>query len=182
MTEPIKPRNDVKFGGVEFNSNDVVKREKIIKENGGIRYSVFLKNGVHIEYPQQKNSNNAYVEMNYSEPENRRNKSSQKRPLATTFISNLAFGKIEGSKNNYDDIILTGGNSNIIDISNDNQKDAVYIRPGVVTPSLNNKVVMDKNDRTDINREKTLSFSEHEEDIVVEGEGIADENSHKKIL
>lgn len=119
--------------------------------------------------------------MNYSEPENRKNKSSQKRPLATTFISNLAFGKIEGSKNNYDDIVLTGGNSNIIDISNDNQKDAVYIRPGVVTPSLNNKVVMDKNDRTDINREKTLSFSEHEEDIVVEGEGIADENSHKKI-
>ena len=41
MTEPIKPRNDVKFGGVEFNSNDVAKREKIIKENGGIRYSVF---------------------------------------------------------------------------------------------------------------------------------------------
>lgn len=51
MTEPIK---NITFGGVQFNENDIKQKTKQPKdEYGEAMYSVFLKNGVKLEYPEQ---------------------------------------------------------------------------------------------------------------------------------
>lgn len=50
MTEPIK---NITFGGVQFNENDIKQKQQTKDKNGKIMYSVFLKNGVKLEYPEQ---------------------------------------------------------------------------------------------------------------------------------
>ena len=50
MTEPIK---NITFGGVQFNENDIKQKQQTKDKNGNTRYSVFLKNGVKLEYPEQ---------------------------------------------------------------------------------------------------------------------------------
>ena len=55
MTEPIKPQNILKLGGVEFEANDTNSYGETIGKDGLSAFFIDFKNGVKIVYPQQKN-------------------------------------------------------------------------------------------------------------------------------
>lgn len=175
MTEPLKPTNYVNIGGVKYNSNDIKNHQTLIK-NGAIRYSVFLKNGVNIEYPAQKAQNNASVfRMDTSDE------------LTDTHINNLAYGKVTGSEKS-DTIGLHGCNSTTVDVSGDNSRtgDVVSIGDTVkgnyagdttpqkkFIPSKNNKIITDKDDAIFIETQNTK--------VNVEGAGLTTESSLKGV-
>lgn len=176
MTDPLKPTNYINIGGVKFNSNDVEQQQTVIK-NGAIRYSVFLKNGVHLEYPKQKLNNqaSAFVKEDVANIE------------TWTNINNLAYGNIKGTDKS-DVIVLNGSNSTQIDVSGDNDKlgDHVIIgdtlkdhycgdnkRAEKFAPSQNNKILTGNND--------SIHFDTKDSFADVEGKGITSEKSLKGI-
>lgn len=180
MTEPLKPTNYINIGGVKFNSNDIEQQQTLIKENGSIRYSVFLKNGVHLEFPKQKAENNASV---YRETAYEGN---PKRPETWTDVNNLAYGQIKGTSK-HDTIQLFGNNGTTVDISdNDNKSDIVSIKDSVkgewsrmeghhkkTLLSKNNKVITSKKDYVDIKTQNS--------EVSIKGEGTTTEASLKGI-
>ena len=180
MTEPIKPMNLINYGGVEFNSNDVAKKQKVFNEQGGVRYSVFLKNGVYLEYPEQKQSNKSSIFVDH-----------QAETELTNWIqvNNLAYGQVKGTEEKDEVIVLNGNNSTTVDISDKNKKrhDQVIIQDtyddcyygnkhevsNKFTPSKNNTVITDENDFIIIETQNTS--------VDIKGEGITTEKSLKDV-
>lgn len=165
MTEPVKPKMNITFGGVRFNANDIEKKEKKFNEQNAIYYSVFLKNGVSIEYPEQNRRNDASIRIFGDNND-------------ATAITSLAHGNVKGSPKK-DHIQLIGNNGTTVDVSGDNIQNSVitYGRTfGHKHCSKGNKVIMDSKDHTNFNR--FGNSIEESKEVVVEGEGIADENSH----
>lgn len=54
--------NNINIGGVRFNKNDVQKSE-VIKKDGKVMNSVFLRDGTHVVFPSQAAKNESVVEM-----------------------------------------------------------------------------------------------------------------------
>lgn len=165
MTEPVKPKMNITFGGVRFNANDIEKKEKKFNEQNAIYYSVFLKNGVSIEYPEQNRRNDASIRIFGDNND-------------ATAIRSLEHGNVKGSPKK-DHIQLIGNNGTTVDVSGDNIQDYVITRERIFGHkhcSKGNKVIMDSKDHT--NFKHFGNSIEESEEVVVEGEGIADENSH----
>lgn len=179
MTKPIRPLNLIKYGGVEFNSNDIASKKKVSNEQGNIRYSVFLKNGVQLEYPEQNKNNKASIFVNTSFP-----------GVKVNYVeaNNLAYGKIKGTDER-DLIILNGNNGTTVDISNDNKDDDCvtigdtenglpygykqeveknYVR------SQKNTIITDEND--------TIYVQTNDAVAEIKGEGITTEESLKGFI
>lgn len=177
MTEPLKPTDYINFGGVKFNSNDIAQKQTLIKENGAVRYSVFLRNGVHLEYPEQKAENNASV---WGVDEGKLETS--------TFIKNVAYGQVKGTQKS-DVISLSGNNGTIVDVTGDDNNtlgDSVFISDtkkdgyygdympqNKFTPSKNNKIITGKKDNIKIETQNT--------NVWVDGAGTTTETSLKGI-
>lgn len=58
--ETIKPQNQITFGGVRVNQNDI-KSKKVVKENGATRFVIDFKNGVKVKYPEQSAKKNSII-------------------------------------------------------------------------------------------------------------------------
>lgn len=58
MSEP----NRISIGGVSFDRNDV-KTSEVIKQDGKVMNSVFLRDGTHLVFPNQAGKNESYVKM-----------------------------------------------------------------------------------------------------------------------
>lgn len=164
MTEPVKPvskrtvntaapaktqkTQKVKIGGIEFRKDQVGKTSEYTKNNQKIN-TVFLKNGMQIDFPNQTNSK--------KEPSiDSRGKSgffSTDSPSLQAY--DVENATIYGNPNNTDFINLSGkssGNEIIVDqkeswyVNGSMQKDYVDLGPD----TENNTVLMDKKDKTRI--------------------------------
>lgn len=168
MTEPVKPKNNITFGGVRFNANDIAKKEKKFNEQGAIRYSVFLKNGISIEYPDQNKKNKSSVDVHGDQ---------------VTLIDNLAYGNVKGSPKK-DRIFLYGNVGTTVDVSGDNKHDLVSVNDEIIFAgdhkSERNKVVMDSKDSTifEHRSRKNGNVVIGPKSVLVKGEGTAEESSH----
>lgn len=156
MTDRINPQNQINFGGVRVNQNEIASK-KVVKENGATRYIINFKNGTTIKYPAQAKKNEAKVSA-YNES----------GPI--THVNNLAYGKITGNTKDQDIIFMSGCKSCEVDVANDNLTDYVTLENSKrfketslfsqlmgnpsfeeeVIPSKNNKIKQDKNDLTEI--------------------------------
>ena len=180
MTEPLKPTNYINIGGVKFNSNDIDQQQTLIKENGAIRYSVFLRNGVHLEFPKQKAENNASVFPDDSLTD---------KFQTWTNINNLAYGQVKGTEKS-DVIRLSGNNGTTVDISGEKNKeqlgDQVIIHDTVkgqntgdgslqknFVPSQNNKIITSEKDYINIETQNAK--------VELDGKGYTTESSLKGI-
>lgn len=151
MTNEINPQNQINFGGVQVNQNEIASK-KVVKENGATRYIINFKNGTTIKYPAQKKTNESRIKTN------------QREFFSSTSLSNLAYGEITGNPNDKDLIIMHGCNSCKIDLSNDNNADTVSLwdKVGHKGSSKNNQIKMGKEDEAELNDKNTL----------VKGEGL----------
>lgn len=177
MPEPLTPTDYVNIGGVRFNSNDIKQKQTLINDNGAIRYSVFLKNGVHLEYPKQDVRNNASVTH-----------VDQDKLETATWINNLAYGQVKGTEKS-DHIVLHGNNGTTVDVTGDDRNvlgdivsirdsekgryNGCYLKNNKFTPSQNNKVIAGKLDYIGIDTQYTK--------VVIEGAGITTEKSLKGV-
>lgn len=147
--KPVQPKQPqkVKIGGVEYNREHIEKSETNVK-NGKKEYSVFVKPGVQIVYPEQT-SGNATVESlglrkEWYNPDE-----------SCININDLEGASIYGIPNKSDYISLGGKSKNntiVVD-----QKESWYIngdmrRDYVIMydDTSNNTVVMDKKDKLSI--------------------------------
>ena len=58
----MSENQSINIGGVRFNKQDVQKSE-VIKQDGKVMNSVFLRDGTHMVYPTQADKNESVVEM-----------------------------------------------------------------------------------------------------------------------
>lgn len=141
MAEPVKQST---FGGVTYHENQVVKKWKT-NEKGAIRYHMILgkEKGktIEVSYPQQKSTNGASIFVNDSQ---------------SSVICHLAYGNVKGSDAK-DLIVLAGCNSTVVDVSNDNNSDAIEIFDSHKYKSRNNVVDCTKEDRLIIDTETKAS-------------------------
>lgn len=150
MAEPIK---NVKFGGVNYNANDVTKHSVKTDANGKKTYSVFLKNGVKIEYPEQNPQNNARLcryELGFWD---------SLSDDTATGLWRLDRAKVTGTSE--DDLIYMNECTNCqVDISKDDNDDRVIIDGFTVNTkrlakgrahlSKDNEIILDKHDELTI--------------------------------
>lgn len=127
MTGPIKrPVSLATFGGVTYDENSLVKKW-VTDENGTKRYHMQLKaqyessntQTITVTYPAQKETNGAKILMQGT--------GNQGTRCPAILVKHLAYGNIEGSKDN-DFFTLSGCKNTTLDISNDGRADTVYIR------------------------------------------------------
>lgn len=150
MTEPARS-STVNIGGVKFNRN-AINGIRVKNENGAELISVFLKNGVSLEYPRQK-------------PESHANVYTNNEGLGVfdtdTNIYNLTDGKVKGSKG-ADRIALYGTNGVTVDTSGDDKVSilgddyvSIYDNSHDGKAARNNRVIRDKKDHVIIDTENT---------------------------
>jgi len=58
--KPIRPQNQITFGGVNTNQNEIASK-KVVNENGTTRYVINFKNGTTVKYPAQAAKNNSVI-------------------------------------------------------------------------------------------------------------------------
>lgn len=200
MTEPVKPigkktqsasaapkkeePKKVKIGGIEFRKDEIDKTSSYVKDGKKIN-SVFLKNGVQIDYPNQTDSNkNPHVES-------RGDGGFWGNDLPGTSAYDVDNAVIYGNKNKTDFISLSGkSSSNEVIV---NQEESWYVNGNMqhdyvdLGPNTeNNTVHMDKKDRTHIFYNQTGIEINGEElqstlgVLKVEGEGVSSQEEQLK--
>lgn len=148
MAEPIK---EVTLGGVVYNENHVKKSSVRTDANGKKTYSVFLKNGVKIEYPEQQKPGARLYGYELSFWDSLSNDTS-------TALYNFDGAKVTGTPD--DDLIHMERCTNCkVDISGDDNDDEVIIDKNTVfwrskgeqvNLSKGNDIIMDEHDNLTI--------------------------------
>lgn len=175
------------IGGVEFNKDQIdYDKTTTYTQDGKKINSVFVKPGVRIDYPDQKDSGkkpsvkSIGLRNEWYNPDD-----------SNIHITDLDNAKIYGNPNKSDNISLLGkseGNEILVDrkeswyVNGDMRKDTVYLGP----ETSNNTVHMDEKDKTEIGYNQTGIEMNGEEvqssygQLNVEGKGTSEQEVQLK--
>ncbi len=168
----IRPQNQINFGGVQLNKNDIVSKRKV-KENGATRYIVNMANGTTIKYPHQAAKNKSSIIA--PDPKC----GGYDSISANTDINRLYGVEFTGNPDRTDIVNLNGCKNSTVDVSNSRPNSAI---PGVHDvgdrvlinddgryKSSGNKIVQDYDDKTMLSK-KDKSFTIEGKGTHIEGQ------------
>ena len=167
----IRPQNQINFGGVQLNKNDIVSKRKV-KENGATRYIVNMANGTTIKYPHQAAKNKSSIMA----PDPRCGDFDS--GYVETSINRLYGVEFTGNPDRADVVRLNGCRNSTVDISNSRScsaggfydvGDRVLINDDGRYKSSGNKIVQDYGDKTMLSK-KDKSFTIEGKGTHIEGQ------------